>query len=253
MQKRAQSGQALLIILLIMSVVLTIGLSVVSRSITDIQITTKEDDALRAFSAAEAGIERALIAGTGGAIDSLPSGATATFEVLPTTDTSQFVYPTAVASGDSATFWFDDGKSRNAYFCWGANSAIEITLYGQNNSITRHAYSQGEALVDGDFTSPTGTGCNITDINGSEITFDNSTERIDIDSNTKFARVKVFSNNGSQPIGIESSNNLPSQGSIFESEGSFAEATRKIRVFRARGDVPPIFDYALFAENGSYK
>jgi Tfp pilus assembly protein PilX len=58
-----QSGQALLLVLLSMAVVLTIVLSVLSRTITDITVTTKEEEALRAFAAAEAGIERALIIG----------------------------------------------------------------------------------------------------------------------------------------------------------------------------------------------
>jgi len=59
-----QSGQALLLVLLSMAVVLTIVLSVLSRTITDITITTKEEEALRAFAAAEAGVERALIIGS---------------------------------------------------------------------------------------------------------------------------------------------------------------------------------------------
>ena len=56
LEKRLQSGQALLIVLLGMAVVLTMVLSVVSRSVTDIQLTTRDDEALRAFSAAEAGV-----------------------------------------------------------------------------------------------------------------------------------------------------------------------------------------------------
>ena len=56
-------GQALLIVLLTLSVVLTIVLSIVSRSITDISITSLEEDSQRAFNAAEAGVEQALLKG----------------------------------------------------------------------------------------------------------------------------------------------------------------------------------------------
>lgn len=55
-----QNGQVLLIVVLVMVVALTIGLSVVTRSITNLQITTEEENSQRALSAAEAGVERAL-------------------------------------------------------------------------------------------------------------------------------------------------------------------------------------------------
>ena len=61
---RNQHGQALLIVLLTLAVTLTVVLSVVSRSVTDITVSTYEEDALRAFSAAEAGIEEALLKGS---------------------------------------------------------------------------------------------------------------------------------------------------------------------------------------------
>ena len=55
-----QKGQVLLIIVLVMIVALSIGLSVVTRSITNLQISSEEESSQRALSAAEAGIERAL-------------------------------------------------------------------------------------------------------------------------------------------------------------------------------------------------
>lgn len=63
--RSGQSGQALLLVLLSMAVVLTIVLSILSRSVTDIAVTSRDEEALRAFSAAEAGVEQALVAGGG--------------------------------------------------------------------------------------------------------------------------------------------------------------------------------------------
>lgn len=60
-----QSGQVLLISLLVLVVAMTIGLSVAVRTITTIRMTTAEDSSQRAFSAAEAGLERSLTAGAG--------------------------------------------------------------------------------------------------------------------------------------------------------------------------------------------
>lgn len=56
----AQRGQVLLIVVLVMVVALTVGLSVATRSITNVRTTTEEENSQRAFSAAEAGIERVL-------------------------------------------------------------------------------------------------------------------------------------------------------------------------------------------------
>lgn len=58
--KGDQSGQVLLISLLVMVVALTVGLSVAVRTITTIRMTSAEDSSQRAFSAAEAGVEQAL-------------------------------------------------------------------------------------------------------------------------------------------------------------------------------------------------
>lgn len=52
-----QKGQALLVVILIMAVSLTVGLSMVARSITNSRTSNEEENSQRAFSAAEAGIQ----------------------------------------------------------------------------------------------------------------------------------------------------------------------------------------------------
>jgi hypothetical protein len=58
--KEYQKGQILLIIILVMTVALTIGLSVATRTIMNIRTSADEESSQRAFSAAEAGIEQSL-------------------------------------------------------------------------------------------------------------------------------------------------------------------------------------------------
>lgn len=58
--QRNQSGQALLIVVLIMVVALTVGLSVAARSIVSLRVATEEVNTQKAFSAAEAAIEQAI-------------------------------------------------------------------------------------------------------------------------------------------------------------------------------------------------
>lgn len=55
-----ESGQALLIVVLVMVVALTVGLSLASRTVTTLRNSTDEAASQAAFSAAEAGVEQAV-------------------------------------------------------------------------------------------------------------------------------------------------------------------------------------------------
>lgn len=113
--KKNTEGQALLLILLTMAVVLTVVLSILSRTITDITVTTREEEALRAFSAAEAGIEKALIVGS----TQGPSG-DASFDASVTDfgqGQTEFIYPEELFSGESATIWLVEHNDAGELVC----------------------------------------------------------------------------------------------------------------------------------------
>ncbi len=55
-----QQGQIILILILVMTVALGIGLSVIQKSLVDISTASKVEQSSRAFSAAEAGVEKVL-------------------------------------------------------------------------------------------------------------------------------------------------------------------------------------------------
>src|SRR3990167_7914471 len=57
---RPPAGQILLIVVLAAVVSLTVGLSAISRTITNTRVTTEEANSQKALSAAEAGIEELL-------------------------------------------------------------------------------------------------------------------------------------------------------------------------------------------------
>lgn len=128
--RKHQGGQALLLVLLSMAVVLTIVLSVLSRTITDITITTREEEALRAFAAAEAGIERALIIGSNAGEFGNGASFTATISNFGHQQ-SEYVYPEKLLSGETAIIWFvdhdedDGGLTCDTNECF-AGSSIKI-------------------------------------------------------------------------------------------------------------------------------
>lgn len=57
---RNQKGQLLLTLIIIMTVALAIGLSIIQKSLLDVSTSTKVEQSSRAFSAAEAGVEKYL-------------------------------------------------------------------------------------------------------------------------------------------------------------------------------------------------
>lgn len=111
-----QSGQAVLIVLLGMAVVLTVVLSILAASTSDIKISSNSTESLRAFSAAEAGIEKALSANsaTSGIVGNAQYNVALTGLSLGKTN---FVYPSNLASGDSGVLWFVSHASDGTLIC----------------------------------------------------------------------------------------------------------------------------------------
>lgn len=115
---KRQSGQALVIVLLSLAVVLTIVLFILARSTTDIAVSSKSEEATRAFSAAEAGVENALVIGVGGSNLNLGNNASYTSTVTGFAENSpDFIYPVPMYSGDSMTTWFVSHDSNGNLAC----------------------------------------------------------------------------------------------------------------------------------------
>jgi len=152
----SEGGQIILILLLVMTVALAIGLSLVQRSITDISISTRLEESSRAFSAAEAGIEKAL-AGTGSTDITLENNSTANVTdtgLLPV-DNQALEYP-PLGKEEIAHVWLADPnadfkKSEGQYYnqpsidvYWGSEEAksavdeekpaLEVTIVYKNSS-----------------------------------------------------------------------------------------------------------------------
>ncbi|MBN1168786.1 hypothetical protein JXA63_02750 [Candidatus Woesebacteria bacterium] len=154
-----QSGQALLIVLLVMAVALTVVMSSVSRSVTDISVSEVEKDSSRAFSAAEAGIEEALLNPPPVSIEkTYPYGDGVEARVIPepkAIEGGNYRYPEKLENGEEAIIWFIDHDPDNDHkftcdtgkcahvnhfdkLCWGleddyANEgeypAVQLTFY----------------------------------------------------------------------------------------------------------------------------
>ena len=280
--KKNQTGQAVLIVLLSLSVVLIIVLFVMSRSVTDISLSTKEEDSLRAFSAAEAGIERALVIGnSSGTIDSANFNANVTAFARGATEV---VYPLSLKSGENATFWFTRSGEGTRFtgsqikYCWGdlgtANNtaespALEVTIYytttPNNLSTLRIARATLDPNTSRRGTNSFGVGNDSTcTIGGESFEFQSTLNLASLGISgfatagvLQYSTAKILYNTTlSHKIGIdvsETGSALPSQGDKVTSDGSFGSSNRSVEVYQLHPEAPPIFANAIFSTSGIIK
>ena len=203
--KKLIRGQALLLVLLTMSLTLVVVLSNISRSITDVSVTSYQEDSLRAFSAAEAGIEQALLNAVPGSFSGTIDTSTSTSfsaEVKTGDEGKVFEYPDKLNSGEVATFWFvshdNDGKltcndktctkTNRLEFCWGDNAAINI--YTPAVVITFYYDKTGGSFAsNNDFTGLKLKRFTSDPHAGRGNNFDSSASGCTIDSKYKFSKI----------------------------------------------------------------
>jgi Tfp pilus assembly protein PilX len=161
MRRNNESGQALVLVLLSLAVVLTLVLFVLSRSITDVAVSSSQEESVRAFSAAEAGVEVALLNTVIGSSyqNSLKNNSSynSVITSFSADNPSDFAFPSPLLSGETMTTWFvghdssgnlicDSGAAGTTCFkgssmrvCWGNPDvtsadpstwpAIEVSIY----------------------------------------------------------------------------------------------------------------------------
>lgn len=275
-----QSGQALLIVVLVMVIALTVGLSLASRSITNLRNSTDEANSQAAFSAAEAGVEQAVKLGnTNGT--SILSGVSLNDKNnsqisnvdISLIDGSQFLLNNGnpVFQDDGTDVWMsphsDDptqlfqspwgnGAAQSFYVHWGTNTnpcsdpAIEVLVITGTRvlpSLAKYAFDSCSARRGANsFSAPPQSGAfTVNGVNGSQ-TF-NYRATISV-TNGLLARIVPLYMAGD--IGIIGAG-LPVQGKIITSTGTAgvqtSQTVRKISFFQGYDSLPSEFFYSLFA------
>lgn len=141
MKDKQNKGEMILIILLVMAVGLTIGLSVASRSVTDVKLSSQIEESSRAFSAAETGIEQALRVGL---INVTPTGG-----VLPTMGASYNITANSYGGGT---------KQYNFNKITPQNQSQTVWLVPHTNAgpdLSGPFYTAGQIIICADKESPT--------------------------------------------------------------------------------------------------
>ncbi|MDP3994288.1 MAG: pilus assembly PilX N-terminal domain-containing protein [bacterium] len=274
------SGQALLLVLLSMAVALTLVLSVLSRTISDVKISSQDENSQRAFSAAEAGIEQALVVGSDtGDVDIGDATFSATVSNFAKGN-EFFVFPGTFVSGEPSVVWFVSHDSTtgnlscsgadNPCFngsqikiCWGDSTAdpipaiessiVYLTSAGNyaTAQIERAVFDANAAVRGNNFANPDAV-CTI----GSDTFQYSTTLNLSSLNNLQFMVLKLLYNGTSHHMGVDvtgSGSTLPSQGQLVESSGTSGDANRRVEVFQGYGVLPLAYYSAIYSGGGLTK
>lgn len=263
--KNKESGQSLLIVVLVMIIALTVGLALISRTITSIKTSTEEASSQKALGAAEAGIEQSLKNPDKVPQGIIPFGSESTFQ----TSISPIVGKSFLVNGgdvvqrdDNVDVWMSDYSTESAklyqnpvpqaniWINFGEsldpcqNPAIEVDVVSGSKAAPiqkTYAYDACPSRNSNNFSAPAPGSGDIID----GVSFLNKTVAIPVSSGL-FMRVIPIYKNGK--IGITSDVSLPSQGSVVASTGISGTTKRKVSVYQGFPKIPAeFFPYTLFS------
>jgi Tfp pilus assembly protein PilX len=266
-------GQTLLIVVLVLTIAITVALSLIGRTTTDVKMTQQLEESARAFNAAEAGIEDALTRASG-ITATIQSG---TGEAFFTTTIqtiggsfSVYTYPSLTKKGDVATIWLvahnEDGTldQTNHYcqtggaclidICWETTSpqtAAEIAILYKNTGT--NLYNMERFAYDPDSTR-TGNKFTTTDIATSGCGKASGVAKVRITLPTTNAlpimlRLRPYYSDTTFSVEGVDSRAIPSQGFEISSVGQTGSGISRKIVVKRQFDAPPsIFDYVVYSE-----
>lgn len=226
-----QRGQTGLLVLLIMTVVLTIGVSVATRSVSEIKTSRQEEDSTKAFNQAEEAVEEIL------SLDTLSQGP---FD--PTNDATahiENIYDVnlRIEVGQVLELVMADGARLNMTFdgnCGSAegDGAVVVTIF--NNDTGPSAQNIIRQGID-----PCASGAprfGFSDSAGLNIVGA---------ANDKMTRIRAIS----APVNVSVSSPDLAQGFEIraQDESTAADVTRAVQVDKYNPSLPNVFDYALFS------
>ena len=239
-------GQALIVVLLVLGVALTVGMSIISRSVTEVSVSTTQDESSEALSAAEAGIEKAL----GGVIPTPPNSTPVLTTPAPlgngsfNVSTAQqaggtdFVFPDTLEAGDVGTISLG-AVGTSLTVCLGAAVPLEVIGY--------YRTSGGVVAANRVYVASPASGgsCPLTGSVWSTTIGTFSTTFFHTADTPLLLRIRPLG--GPVVVAVRANWTLPSQGQTITSTGQSGAATQKIQVTKLAPDLPPMFDHALFS------
>ncbi|OGC38761.1 hypothetical protein A3K42_01975 [candidate division WWE3 bacterium RBG_13_37_7] len=269
MKYKQQGGQIILFVIVAMTVALSVGITVATRTISSLSRTARSDTSNKVTAAAEAGIERYLALSfsdlgskaQSGNPETIPfpsmDGVTAVAEII----VNDFTYNSAngnyyefnLAPDHVKEVSFVNIESGNPQFngnvkvCWDNNkSAIYYVVYGTSGISGKGIIIPNNSEIDSEKYKGE------ENANGSDETGFNSCKSLSIPSGSYGLRLRSLYETTNVGV-FPSSGNLPTQGFKITSKGMLQkegkiQTTRTITVYRSRPYMPAVFDTAIYTE-----
>lgn len=136
MRQSSSSGQAALLLIMVMAVIGALSVSVASRGVENLRTQEIETSSSRAFRAAEAGLEQALAGKTGGGGSLSFSGGSANFDAYYGTSGSGGFIVEDVEEGDVVQVSLE-----------GASGVSSLNLYWDNPAAVKVSVLRGDAAA----------------------------------------------------------------------------------------------------------
>lgn len=264
-------GQALIVVLLFLAIVMTVGLAVVARVTTQLSVATTQEESSRALLAAESGVEYQIgnpsLGVSSGSIPLTTPGINSSFTLTKTVldGPTEVVPPESLVAGESTTIFLSDhdanqdlilNPSLGQYYtgqsilvCWSKLGTdvptAEVSIFYRSTgvnpyTVSRFAYGPGGDAVYNDTSNCPTSLPNIA--GGRNITLGSDKPLL--------LRVRLLGNGsmGAQvAIRAETGKTLPSQGVKVKSIGESGSAVKAVEVFQKYSDPLSFFDVAVYS------
>lgn len=280
MKTGSEKGISAVLILGVIAVLLTIVIPLVSRSVVDVRISKQQEEQARAFSVAEAGLEKAL-AGDEIGVPVAVGGITYQVEGadFPAEENKKAVYfPKLIEKNQPVTLWlidhegtefnpdapldFDSDQDKVAVFTayWGqpgleAESdtapALEITIVYNGDGVIKawkgvydpNATRRAENHFDEAEIEESGDYAFFVTLNPSDHPC------AGINNTCYFMRMRMLYADEGQSLAVEGNRDFPNQGKCYESTARVETSgiTSKLQRCVFYCDYPPIFDFLLYS------
>lgn len=256
-----------------MIVALTAGLSIASRTISNLKLSRQNQDSQRAFQAAQSGIEKYLASGTGGS----SSFSNAAYNTAVTAiDQSDRVLNNGIAIDQDRGYdvWLSQYPDYSSQYSgaltvyWGSSTqnscisgqgekseaALEIVILSGNinaPNLTRYAYdpcSSSSSRGNG-FAAPSGesyTSGDASNVPGTKFTH---TAVLPSVNNGLIMKIIPVYNSTILGVSFASSTNVPSDGKVITSTGASGDTKRKVLYYESYPQIPnEIFPYSILSQ-----
>jgi len=244
-----RKGQTLVLTSVVLLIVLSLGIAAASRYIKSLHTFVKSDHATRALAVAEAAIERLLDMDNSVLSDYITNGTCGDDCVLTFADgseatvtlsflgDSQDTYEIAVSTKETSSVRLGGYLSGGTLdICWNNDTSIVgmYVYFDETYKVENFAVNPYGNVINNTFSDAVSkaeyTSCK-------EITTSNQPEMLRIRSENLETDVFIVPSSGQS---------IPKQGFLLESLGISGEAVRKVRVTKTFGELPSIFDFAIY-------